>query len=120
MSEHKHRVVVTGLGVVAPNGHGLEAFEQALRVGKSGITFHQRLADLKFGCQVGGVPELSQETIQSYFTAEQLLAIEIFPASVFFYHGGKHVFDAFVGRKAARAHFALAPATCHIARHTGP
>ncbi|HTH14165.1 MAG TPA: beta-ketoacyl-[acyl-carrier-protein] synthase family protein [Spirochaetia bacterium] len=71
----KHRVVVTGLGVIAPNGHGLAAFEAALRAGKSGIRFHQRLADLKFGCQVGGIPELSPETIRTYFTEEQLLAL---------------------------------------------
>ena len=71
----KHRVVVTGLGVIAPNGHGLTDFEAALRAGKSGIRFHQRLADLKFGCQVGGIPELSPETIRTYFTEEQLLAL---------------------------------------------
>jgi len=76
MSERKqHRVVVTGLGVIAPNGHGLEAFEAALRAGKSGISFHQKLADLKFGCQVGGIPALSQETIKSYFSDDLLLAM---------------------------------------------
>ena len=31
------RVVITGMGVVAPNGHGLAAFEKALREGISGI-----------------------------------------------------------------------------------
>ncbi len=50
------RVVVTGMGVVAANAHGLDAFEQALREGRSGIRFHQKLRDLGFGCQVGGVP----------------------------------------------------------------
>ena len=49
------RVVVTGLGVLAPNGHGLEAFERALRQGESGIRVVPGLAELKFGCQVGGV-----------------------------------------------------------------
>ena len=33
----KLRVVVTGLGVVAPNGVGVPAFEDALREGRSGI-----------------------------------------------------------------------------------
>lgn len=75
MSDQKQRVVITGLGVVAPNGHGLDAFEKALRAGTSGIRFHPRLQELKFGCQVGGVPEVSQETIKSYFTDEQLLAM---------------------------------------------
>ena len=49
------RVVVTGMGVVAANGHGLDAFEQALREGRSGIRFQERLRELGFGCQVGGV-----------------------------------------------------------------
>ena len=56
------RVVVTGMGVVAANGHGLDAFERALREGRSGIRFQPKLSDLGFGCQVAGVPELSDET----------------------------------------------------------
>ncbi len=75
MSEHKHRVVVTGMGVVAPNGHGLAAFEQALRAGKSGIRFFSKLQELKFGCQVGGIPEISDQTIKSYFSDELMLAM---------------------------------------------
>jgi 3-oxoacyl-[acyl-carrier-protein] synthase II len=34
---HRRRVVVTGLGVVAPNGIGKDAFWQALRAGKSAV-----------------------------------------------------------------------------------
>ena len=52
-----HRVVVTGLGVLAPNGHGLEAYEAALRGGVSGIRFIEKLAERNFACQVGGVPQ---------------------------------------------------------------
>ena len=55
------RVVVTGMGIVAANAHGLDAFEQALREGRSGIRFHEKLRDLGFGCQVGGVPDISDE-----------------------------------------------------------
>lgn len=33
----RRRVVVTGLGVVAPNGNGVDAFCQALRDGRSGV-----------------------------------------------------------------------------------
>ena len=74
-TDKPHRVVVTGLGVLAPNGHGLAAFSGALREGKSGIRFHQELADLKFACQVGGVPE-NVETIQkSYLSDEELFAM---------------------------------------------
>lgn len=74
MSEPR-RVVVTGLGVLAPNGHGLPAFTKALREGVSGIRFHAHLAEAKFGCQVGGIPE-GVETIQrQYLSEEELLAM---------------------------------------------
>jgi len=53
----RRRVVITGMGVVAPNGHGLEAFGRALREGRSGIRYMPRTAELHFGCQVAGVPE---------------------------------------------------------------
>ncbi len=69
------RVVVTGMGVVAANAHGLEEFEQALREGRSGISFHQRLRDLGFGCQVGGVPQVSEEVKREYFSEEALRAM---------------------------------------------
>ncbi len=72
MGQSKKRVVITGLGVVAPNAVGLENFETALRTGKSGIRFHQQLEDLKFSCQIGGKPEVSQEKLAQYFTPLQL------------------------------------------------
>jgi len=50
------RVVVTGLGVVSPIGHGLAEFEQGLREGCSGIRFQPELDSLEFGCQVAGMP----------------------------------------------------------------
>ena len=51
------RVVVTGLGVVSPNGIGLENFENGLREGRSGIRFMPLLDELKFSCRIGGVPQ---------------------------------------------------------------
>ncbi|HEX7600820.1 MAG TPA: beta-ketoacyl-[acyl-carrier-protein] synthase family protein [Polyangiaceae bacterium] len=69
------RVVVTGLGVLAPNGHGLPAFASALREGKSGIRFQQHLADSGFACQVGGIPENVEQIRSSYLTEEELLAM---------------------------------------------
>ncbi len=68
----KRRVVVTGMGVAAPNAIGLEDFEVALKEGKSGIRFHQELADLNFRCQIGGKPEVSEEMLHEYFTTLQL------------------------------------------------
>jgi len=61
------RIVITGLGVVAPNGVGLTDFEAALRSGQSGITFQPQLASLNFGCQVGGIPPVSEEVKAQYF-----------------------------------------------------
>ncbi|APY08397.1 beta-ketoacyl-ACP synthase [Winogradskyella sp. J14-2] len=68
----KKRVVITGLGVVAPNGVGVSKFTEALKNGKSGITFHQELKDLNFSCQIGGIPEISEELKLKYFTELQL------------------------------------------------
>jgi len=66
------RVVITGLGVVAPNGVGLQAFSEAIQKGKSGITFHQELKDKGFSCCIGGIPEVSEEKISQYLTPLQL------------------------------------------------
>ena len=68
----KKRVVITGLGVVAPNGVGVTEFTQALKEGKSGITFHQELKDLNFSCQIGGIPNVTDELKSEYFTNLQL------------------------------------------------
>jgi 3-oxoacyl-(acyl-carrier-protein) synthase len=67
------RVVITGLGIVAPNGVGKEAFTRALREGKSGIRFYPHLRDFGLGCQVGGIPEGIEELRTRYLTEEQLL-----------------------------------------------
>lgn len=66
------RVVITGMGVAAPNGVGLKNFEAALRNGKSGIKFRKDLRDLAFTCQIAGTPEISQEMLDRYFTPLQL------------------------------------------------
>lgn len=66
------RVVITGLGVVAPNGVGLSDFENAIRKGISGIRFQERLRALNFRCQIAGEPEISEEMLSRYFTPLQL------------------------------------------------
>lgn len=70
-----HRVVITGMGIIAPNAHALNEFEQALKEGRSGIRFYQELADLNFSCQVAGVPQNIEDLKQKYFTAESLRAM---------------------------------------------
>ena len=69
---NKKRVVITGIGVVAPNGVGVSNFTKALKNGISGITFHQELKDLNFSCQIGGIPQISDELKSKYFTDLQL------------------------------------------------
>jgi len=64
------RVVITGMGVIAPNGHGLEIYEQALRNGESGIRLIPYLAEYNFACQVAGVPQNWQELGNQYFSEE--------------------------------------------------
>lgn len=68
----KNRVVITGMGVCAPNGIGLEAFSEAIFSGKSGIKFYQQLADLNFSCQIAGQPDIPDGLLNKYFTALQL------------------------------------------------
>ncbi len=71
----KKRVVVTGMGVAAPNAHGLNNFEQALREGRSGIRFIPLLRELNFSCQIAGVPENFEAIRKEYFDHEKLLSI---------------------------------------------
>lgn len=68
----KNRVVITGLGVVAPNGVGLQEFTNAIKTGKSGITYHQNLKDKGFSCCIGGIPVVSEEKKQTYLSPLQL------------------------------------------------
>ena len=68
----KHRVVITGMGVVAPNAVGLDNFLEAIQQGRSGVTFHQKLQDLKFSCCIGGIPFISEKLKSQYLTPLQL------------------------------------------------
>tara|TARA_R110002049_G_scaffold177573_1_gene344767 strand:- start:273 stop:581 length:309 start_codon:yes stop_codon:yes gene_type:complete len=62
------RVVITGLGVCAPNGVGLADFTQSLKEGKSGIRHQPILEKLGFGCQIAGEPLVKDNRIDDYFT----------------------------------------------------
>jgi 3-oxoacyl-(acyl-carrier-protein) synthase len=68
----KKRVVITGLGVVSPNGVGLNEFTKAIKSGTSGITFHQHLKDNRFSCCIGGIPTISEEKKLQYLSPLQL------------------------------------------------
>ena len=71
----KNRVVITGMGIVAPNAHGLDNFEEALREGRSGIRFFPELRELNFSCQVGGAPRDFESIRNTYFDQEKLMSI---------------------------------------------
>ena len=67
-----NRVVVTGMGVVAPNGVGLHAFSRAIKSGISGIKHISKLEELQFSCQIAGCPEISEELALRYFSQLEL------------------------------------------------
>jgi 3-oxoacyl-(acyl-carrier-protein) synthase len=66
------RVVITGLGVVAPNGVGLDVFTHAIKNGISGIKYDSELERLQFSCQISGKPEISNDFSLQYFTELEL------------------------------------------------
>lgn len=69
------RVVITGMGVVAPNGVGLEAYDRALRNGVSGLRHNERMEEAKFACTVAGVPQATDDVAEAYFEADELMAM---------------------------------------------
>ena len=60
------RVVVTGLGVISPNGVGVPAFLHAIQNGVSGIRFMPQYEELKFNCQVAGKPDFEWDQLKQY------------------------------------------------------
>jgi 3-oxoacyl-(acyl-carrier-protein) synthase len=71
------RVVITGMGVVAPNGNGLQDFELALRKGHSGIRSDEDMAAAGFASRVAGVPQGIDEIAASTFDEELLRAMNL-------------------------------------------
>lgn len=71
------RVVITGMGVVAPNGIGLEDYGRALREGRSGLDHIPVMEELNFGCTVAGAPdqEVVDELAEAYFESDELMAM---------------------------------------------
>jgi 3-oxoacyl-(acyl-carrier-protein) synthase len=67
------RVVVTGLGVLSPIGHGVRAFERGLREGL-GSSLSPGTRGPR--CQVAGVPEGMEELREEYFDPITLLGMD--------------------------------------------
>ena len=73
----RRRVVITGLGVIAPNANGVADFEMALRKGRSGLRHQESMAEAKFGCTVAGSPEGVDELCETTFSEDELLAMNM-------------------------------------------
>lgn len=71
-----NRVVITGIGVVAPNGIGVPDFLNAIQNGISGIRFVPEFEELKFNCQVGGFPEFEIGQLSGYITETSLYGLK--------------------------------------------
>ncbi|HIG02392.1 MAG TPA: beta-ketoacyl-[acyl-carrier-protein] synthase family protein [Myxococcales bacterium] len=69
------RVVITGMGVVAPNGTGLTAFEESLRAGQSGIRHVEAMAEANFACTVAGVPQGVDALVDAEFEEDERLVM---------------------------------------------
>ncbi len=66
------RVVITGLGVVSPNGLGLVAFTEAIKNGVSGVKKDAELERLHFSCQISAKPEIADDLVLNYFSELEL------------------------------------------------
>ncbi len=70
------RVVITGLGVVSPNGMGVPDFLHSIQNGISGIKFVPLYEELKFNCQVSGMPEFEWDQLKNYITETSLYGLK--------------------------------------------
>lgn len=71
----KPRVVITGMGIVSANAHGLEDYEAALRGMRSGIRHLPLLEELGFACQVVAAPQNIEALRTRYLSEEALVAM---------------------------------------------
>jgi 3-oxoacyl-(acyl-carrier-protein) synthase len=60
------------MGIVAPNAVGLAAYRRALCEGASGISHSTQMKDSGFACHVAGIPDISEQTANGYFSPELL------------------------------------------------
>ena len=69
----KRRVVITGMGVVAPNGTGIDAFWDSLVHGRSGVRRITHFDASSYPCQVAAeVPDFNPLDYMDYRTAKRL------------------------------------------------
>jgi 3-oxoacyl-(acyl-carrier-protein) synthase len=70
------RVVITGLGVLSPNGMNVPDFLHAIKNGVSGVKFIPQYEELKFNCQVAGSPAFEWEHLKNYLTETSLYGLK--------------------------------------------
>ncbi|MBQ0736191.1 beta-ketoacyl-[acyl-carrier-protein] synthase family protein [Aquimarina celericrescens] len=70
------RVVITGLGVMAPNGTNVSKFKESIINGTSGIRGVEELKNLKFSCQIAGLPNYNENYLNNYFNKIQLRGLK--------------------------------------------
>jgi 3-oxoacyl-(acyl-carrier-protein) synthase len=71
-----NRVVITGLGVVSPNGTGVDAFHSAIRKGESGVDHDNALKNLNFQCQVSAKPNYDEKKLKEILPAGLFIKLE--------------------------------------------
>ena len=69
------RVVITGMGILSANAHGLTEYEAALRGMRSGVRHIPLLEELKFACQLVAAPQNVDTIKHEYLSEESLLAM---------------------------------------------
>ena len=73
---NKRRVVITGLGVVSPNGIDVPIFLNAIKNGVSGIQFISEYKELGFNCQVAGLPAFDWSQLRNYISETSLYGLK--------------------------------------------
>ncbi|MDH7446447.1 beta-ketoacyl-[acyl-carrier-protein] synthase family protein [Aquimarina sp. 2201CG14-23] len=72
----RRQVVITGLGVVAPNGMNVSEFKNSILNGISGIRYIDELNTLNFSCQIAGKPMYENDYLNNYFNSIQLKGLK--------------------------------------------
>ncbi|MEI6346651.1 MAG: beta-ketoacyl-[acyl-carrier-protein] synthase family protein [Bacteroidota bacterium] len=72
-----NRVVITGIGVISPNGIGKNSFVNSIRGGVSGIRNIPDMEKHNLLCHIGGVPEINWNDYNSFFAENELLDADI-------------------------------------------
>lgn len=70
------RVVITGIGVLSPNGSNIPDFLHAIQNGISGIKFIPQYEELHFNCQVAGEPDFNLEMLHGYISETSLYGLK--------------------------------------------